>query len=178
MRLSSKEIIKRHKGLSKSEVEKRAKMITFGALKYSMIARENQKNLVFDWEKSLDFEGDTGSYIQYAHARCASILRKADQKINTKVHYESLNSEHEKKVILHLSKFSSMINTAAEQYKPYLIAKYLHDLSQYFNEFYHSCPVISDLTEVMHARLLLVSSIKQVLHNGLALLGISSPEEM
>ena len=176
MELSTKEIEKRHKELSKKEIEERAQIITFGALKYSMIARENQKNLIFDWEKALDFEGDTGPYIQYAHARCASILRKADEKVNSKVHYESLNSEHEKKVIVHLEKFSENILTA--KYKPYILAKYLLDLAQYFNEFYHHCPVITDLTEVMHARVLLVTAVKQVLSNGLNLLGIQAPERM
>jgi arginyl-tRNA synthetase len=178
MRLSKQEIKKRHKRLSQKEIEKRAQMITFGALKYSMISRENQRDITFDWERSLDFEGDTGPYIQYAHARCASILRKANQKLNTNAHFESLNTEHEKKVIIHLFKFPETVLLSAEQYKPYLIAKYLLDLAQYFNEFYHNCPVISELTEVMHARLLLVDSVRQVLENGLNLLGIEAPKKM
>ncbi len=178
MKLSVNEIKKRHKTLSAQEIKKRARMIVFGALKYSMIARENHKTLTFDWNKALDFEGDTGPYIQYAHARCASILRKADMNVTTKVHYESLSTAHERKVLLHLSKFSEIVHTAAEQYKPYLIAKYLLDLAQHFNEFYHNCPVITDASEVMHARLLLVRSVKQVLHNGLALLGIEAPDKM
>lgn len=178
IKLAEKEIKKRHKKLSKAEIAKRAKMITFGALKYSMIAKENHRNITFDWEKALDFEGDTGPYIQYAHARSASILRKAKEKVNTKVHYECLDSEQERKLLKHLANFPITIKEAAENYKPYLLAKYLLDLAQYFAEFYHACPVISDLTEVMHARLLLVTCVKQVLENGLNLLGIEAPEQM
>ena len=178
MRLSEKEIVKRHKGLSKKEIETRARMIVFGALKYSMISRENSSVLVFDWEKALDFEGDTGPYIQYAHARCASILRKANTTINQKVRYETLDTPYERKIIAHLAQFEETVRHAALHYKPYLLAKYCLDLAQYFNEFYHHCPVISELTEVMNARLLLVQSVKQVLENGLKLLGIAAPEVM
>ncbi len=176
MKLASSEIKKRHK-LSKKDLHTRAELITFGALKYSMIARENQKTLTFDWKKALDFEGDTGPYIQYAHARCASILRKGG-KVHTRVHYESLSTAHEHKLVLHLSKYPDVVRQAAENYKPYLLAKYVFELAQYFNEFYHNCPVISDMKEVMAARLLLVRSVKQVLQNGLSLLGITAPEEM
>ena len=178
MVLSEKEIVKRHKGLSKKELGERARMIVFGALKYSMISRENSSVLVFDWEKALDFEGDTGPYIQYAHARCASILRKANTTINQKVRYETLDTPYERKIIAHLAQFEETVRHAALHYKPYLLAKYCLDLAQYFNEFYHHCPVISELTEVMNARLLLVQSVKQVLENGLKLLGIAAPEVM
>ncbi|MBI4153327.1 arginine--tRNA ligase [Candidatus Woesearchaeota archaeon] len=178
IQLSEAEIVKRHRGLSAPEVKKRARMIVFAALKYSMISRENSSVLVFDWEKALDFEGDTGPYIQYAHARCASVLRKANKKITERVRYELLSTSYEKKVIAQLSRLEETVRHAALHYKPYLLAKYCLDLAQAFNEFYHNCPVISELTEVMNARLLLVHSVKQVLENGLRTLGIEAPDEM
>ncbi len=176
--LAQKEIKQRHSDLSQEEVQKRSEMIALGALKYFMLQTDPKRNIVFNPEESLSFEGDTGPYIQYAHARCNSILAKANQKVDTKVHFESLSTEYEKKVILHLSKFSEVVKIAAEQYKPYLVAKYVFDLAQLFSEFYHNCPVITDLTEVMHARLLLVNSVRQVLENGLKLLGIDAPKQM
>jgi arginyl-tRNA synthetase len=176
--LAEEEIVKRHSELGKKVRRERAEHIAVGALKYFMLRTDSNRDIIFNPKETLSFEGDTGPYIQYAHARCVSILRKADQKVNTKVHYGSLSTAHERKVILHLSKFQETVETAAEQYKPYLIGKYLLDLAQHFNEFYHGCPVITDITEVMHARLLLVESVKQVLANGLTLLGIHAPDQM
>ena len=176
----SKEIVERHPDLSSEEIESRAEKIAFGALKYSMQSKENQRRMTFDWKHALDLHGDTGPYIQYAHARASSILRKAkfDNKKSSDVDFSKLDSAVEKKILMQLGKFSEVVEEAAEKYKPYLIAHFVLNLSQQFNEFYHAEQVLSEDKALQTARLLLVDSVRQVLANGLKLLGIAAPDEM
>jgi len=175
---AEKEIIKRDNKLNKKEVNQRKEKIALAALKFSMINREFNKNITFDWEKALDFEGETGPYIQYAHARICSILNKNQGKINSNINQEKLNNKEDEKLILLLNQFPEIALKAAESYKPHLIARYLLDLSQGFNEFYHSCPILKADKETKNARLNLILAAKQVLKNGLNLLGINAPEAM
>jgi len=179
IKLSEKEIKKRHKGLSEKEIDKRAKIIGLGALKFYMLKFDNMTSFIYDPEESLSFEGETGPYIQYAYARICSIFKKLNgsfdvKKLNTSL----LTTEYEEKLINPLSKFPSIISQAAESYKPYLVARYLIDLSQAFNEFYDNCPIIQADEDVKQARLGLVSAVKEVLKTGLDLLGIDAPEKM
>jgi arginyl-tRNA synthetase len=176
--LAEKEIKKRHKGLSPEEIKKRAEIISLGAIKFFMLRTDSSRDVVFNPEESLSFEGETGPYVQYTHARACSILRKAGNKVSSKVNLDQLNLDEEKAVIRLLYDFPERIVKAAETYKPHHIANHLITLSQAFNEFYHKCPVISERDEQMKARLLLVDSVRQVLENGLSLLGIKAPDEM
>ncbi len=182
MEMARKEIKERHKHLSAAEAEERAKTIAFGAMRYSMLSRENNKNFVFDWEQALQFEGDTGPYLQYAHARACNVLKKArrekKEKVGLHVDYGLFAHEHEIKLIKKLAKFNDAVSEAALSYHPHIVAHYLNELAQAFSEFYHTCPVISEVETVMRARLLLVDAVRQVLENGLRLLGINAPKEM
>jgi arginyl-tRNA synthetase len=130
----------------------------------------------------LSFEGETAPYLQYTHARSCSILRKALKEHNTgssdHINYESFGLAEEKEVINLLYKFPEVIVQVAKTYKPHHLANYLIALAQKYNEFYHKCPVISDRRNTMKARLLLVDCVRQVLENGLNLLGIKAPDEM
>ena len=140
------------------------------------------QDMVFDLQKILDFEGDTGPYCQYTHARACAILRKAKlQKIALKstIDTASLSEDVEHTLITALSQFPERVQTALNQYRPHIIAQYLLSLSRIFNEFYHKCPCLQEENEkIRNARLVLIDCSRQVLHNGLRLLSITPLEEM
>ncbi|MBS3163106.1 arginine--tRNA ligase [Candidatus Woesearchaeota archaeon] len=170
-----KETQKRHKWNAK-KLEEVSNKIAFSALKYSMLNRENNKIILFDWKTSLNFEGDTGPYVQYAYARASSILKKSKNKLNPD--YLLLKDPFELKLVKHMSNFPFIVREAATHYRPDIIANYTHNLAQIFNEFYHNCAVISEDKPLEAARLSLVKATMQVIKNSLNLLGISVLEEM
>lgn len=173
-----KSTLERHKDWSKEKVEQTKKLLAFSALKFGMVSRETNRPIIFDWDKALDFEGETGPYVQYAHARICSILRKYNESPAKDADFRLLNSVHEEKIIMLLSQFKAKVIEAAESYRPYIVAKYLLELAQAFNEFYHECPILKAEDQLRNARLLLIVAVKQVLCNGLNLLGIEAPEMM
>jgi len=175
---SLKGIKQRHRNWKKEHMERIKQMLAFSALKFGMVNRETKKNVLFDWKKALDFEGETGPYIQYAHARICSIFRKFGKKIPKNINFKLLKSKEEEKLITLLAQFPEIIADAAEHYRPHVLCRYLLDLSQAFNEFYHAHRILQAATKARDARLYLIYCIKQVLENGLNLLGINAPEQM
>ncbi len=174
--LAKKEILKRHKGLSQKEIDKRSEQIGLGAIKFYILKHDPMKDMMYNPEESIKFEGETGPYAQYAHTRISSILSKG--KVPVKVDYSLLKDELELKLISLLSKFPDKVDEAANNYKPSLIATYLIELSQTFNSFYVKLPVLKAEKDVREARLSLIMCVKQVLKNGLNLLGIEAPDRM
>ncbi len=175
--LAEVEIKKRYEHLSEKEIHRRAEIIGLGAIKFFMLRSDAHRDIIFNPEESLSFEGETGPYVQYTHARACSILRKAG-KLPLKANYSLLDSKPEQAIITLLMKFPEIVDDVAAHYRPHVLCRYLIELAQSFNEFYHASPVISDDLELMKARLLLVDSTHQVLENGLHLLGIDAPAEM
>lgn len=148
--------------------------IGISSLKYSILKVEPSKDVSFSWEQALSFEGDTGPYLLYTYARAKSILRKAGKnKANSKA---NKITSFEYKLIKLLSLFPEIVSKANSQLSPNLIANYSFQLSQAFNEFYHSNQVIGSEEEAF--RLSLVKASAQVLKNALSLLGIETLEEM
>ncbi|HIH25491.1 arginine--tRNA ligase [Candidatus Woesearchaeota archaeon] len=171
---SKEEILKRDKS---SNPEKVAKIIGYGALKFTFLKVSSDKNITFDIEKSLTFEGDTGPYVQYSYARASSILNKSDIKFAKIKPFLSSNIEYQ--LVNKLSIFNYIIKTSIEQLHPHIITNYSLELAKLFNEFYHQCPVINESNKDIQAfRLALVQSTRQVLKNSLLLLGIECPEQM
>ena len=170
---ASNELKKRH---GKAD-EKSANAIAYGAIKYSVLKVSPEKNVIFDWKHTLSFEGETAPYIQYAYARISGILRK-NKKINPKADSRLLNEKEEIELLRLLSKFTETVDKATSDLRPHLIASYLYSLAQKLNEYYHIHQILKSDEKVRDARLLLVTAIRQVIKNGLGLLGIKVLEKM
>jgi arginyl-tRNA synthetase len=173
--LAKKEVEKRHK-ISVKEVKERAEKIGIGAFRFFLLKYDSFKEITYNPKESLSFEGETGPYIQYAHARCCSVLKKA--KFDNKIDYGLLKNKEELEVVKLLGNFGDVIKNAADNYKPSLIARYLLDLASAFNGFYNNCKIISEDKELSKSRLALVEAVKTVLASGLGLLEIKAPIEM
>ena len=157
-----------------SNADSISEIVTLGALKYSMM-KDNNKRIIFNWKKALDFEGDTAPYIQYAHARASSILNRIGD-LNLQFEIEDLN-EKEYKMVSLLSEFPEVVERASVDYRPDFVSNYVYDVAKCFNEFYHECHVLNAETN-KDFRASIVKATKIVLSNALGLLGIKAPEEM
>jgi arginyl-tRNA synthetase len=181
------ETTERHADWSKKKIEEVAQKLTNGAIKFEMIKVGADKAITFDISQALHFEGYTAGYLQYTYARIRSISRKAisndqllisKQKESKEVSYKLLIEDKEHQIVLQLARYPEIIVKAGEAYDPAEIAKYIFDLALIFNDYYHSVPVLKAEVEIATARLALISSVAQVIENGLGLLGVEVVEEM
>jgi arginyl-tRNA synthetase len=170
-----KEIKDRKLEIEEKEQEEISEAVGIGAIKYNMIKIVPLKPITFKWEEALNFEGDSCPYLQYSHARACRILEKVG--VVSAFNVPQLTGE-EKAVIKQLSLFPHVVETAANDLKASHIATYLYDLAEAFNRFYYKCPVIESEKELRNFRAYVVHSTKQVLANGLNLLGIKALERM
>jgi arginyl-tRNA synthetase len=174
--LAKREIQNRHQ-LQNEELIERARAIGLAALKFHMCKNDAQKDMNFDPEESISFEGETGPYVQYTHARICSILRKADVMPNEK-NLGLLSTKEDRKILSLLSGFDAVIAEAADSLKPSKVCRYLLDLSQAFNDYYHTNKIIGVEEPLMHARLYLITAVRKALAIGLEILSIKALEEM
>lgn len=165
-------------GYSENEKNLTYKTIGLGALKYFILKVDPKKSILFDPEASVDFQGNTGPFIQYTYARIQAILRKAS--INESVISDDLKlTEKEKSVLKQLQLFPQVIQQAASQYSPALIANYTYDLVKEFNSFYQNISILgAENTALMHFRVQLCSAVGTTIKNAFSLLGIQVPERM
>ena len=174
--LALKEVEKRNPELSEEEKLRIAKKIGIGALKYAITKIEPKSSIIFDWERMLRFQGDTGPYLQYAYTRCKGILKKAEAW-EPSFETESL-SEEEKKLIKCLMKFEETVKKAGADLKPHLICNYSFELATCFDKFYERCPVLKAEKNLRNFRLTLVEATRKVLEKSLKLIGIEVTESM
>ena len=155
-----------------------AQDVGIGAVIFADLSTKRNKDVVFDWDEVLNFDGETGPYVQYTHARLCSILRKYGRPVTADIHFELLNEDEAIILIKNLWRFPSVILKAAEFYEPSLISNYLIDVCSNLNRFYNAHRVLSDDEELTRARILLVDATRQVIKNGLHVLGIHAPDRM
>jgi len=175
-----KEIEERKLNLPEKEKEKISKAIGSGAIKYNILKVAPLKLINFRWDEALNFEGDSAPYLQYSHARACRILEKTDGIPEAKqVDFSKVDfSTEERELLKLLVEFPDSVEAAARDLKPNIIANYLYSLAEAFNRFYFKCPVLESKGVQRESRILIVSSAKQVLANGLGLLGIEALERM
>ena len=165
--------------LPEEEIDRLGRSIGIGAVKYADLSNDRIKDYVFDWDRMLAFEGNTGPYLQYAHARIRSIFRRAEGVTVDESTPISLAEDAERALVLELLGFGDAVGSVAEHLQPHRLCTYLFDLAQAFTAFYESCPVLRAPDEATRAsRLALCEATARVLARGLHLLGIEAPDRM
>jgi arginyl-tRNA synthetase len=165
-----------------TEEERReiARIVGMGALKYFILKVDARKNMLFNPEESIDFNGNTGPFIQYTYARIRSILRKAASLTSTTSLASTTSlSEKEIELIQKMSEFGAAVEQAGKDYSPSGIANYCYELTKVFNQFYHDFSILNEPVEQKKAvRLMLAKNVAKIIKSGMALLGIEVPERM
>jgi arginyl-tRNA synthetase len=169
-------------GLSQEEAARTYKIIALGALKYFILKVDPRKNMMFNPEESIDFNGNTGPFIQYTHARIRSVLRKAEEngiQFNADYSNHTSLSEKERELLKTISVFPDVVGQAGLEYSPAVIANFCYELTKQFNQFYHDHSILNEPDPVIrNFRLVLSSVVVDILKNGMGLLGIALPERM
>ncbi len=173
--LEDREKIKGQKIENKREL---AHIVGIGAVKFQELFNQRIKDYVFNWDKSLSFEGETGPYVQYTHARISSLLEKGNFDINKKIDVSLIKSDEEIDLIRILYNFTKAVIDAHEKYEPYIVTRYLIELAKTFNKYYTNTQILIEDEKLKNARLFLCYGVKTVLKEGLNLLGIKSPDKM
>lgn len=163
--------------------EKVAREVGVGAIIFNDLSANRIKDITFSWEDTLNFEGETGPYVQYAHARASNVLKKAKQKYGQlepqeAVGLAALTDDASIQVVKQLAQFAEKVELAMHKLEPSIVSRYAIDLAQSFNQFYHHNPILNADDEVRHARLALVQAVQITLRNALYLIGLAAPEEM
>ena len=168
-------------GLGNDEKEKIIRIIGMGALKYFILKVDPKKNMVFDPKESIDFNGNTGPFIQYTYARIRSVIRKGDEKdIKAGKLLSEINiTQKEKELIKFVYDFPGLVSEAADSLSPAIVANYLYELAKEYNQFYHDHQILKEENEeTRNLRLQLSQKIAYILKTGMELLGIEMPERM
>ena len=169
----------RLKGVPEEEMDDVYRIIGLGALKYFILKVDPRKNMLFNPQESIDFNGNTGPFVQYTYARIRSVLRKSDEAdaATDITAYEP--NEKEIEIIQRIADFPSVVSEAGRTYSPALIANYVFELAKGYNQFYHDYSILKEENGVARAfRLHLSRTVADIIRRGFSLLGVEVPERM
>ena len=176
IRLARKIIEEKNPDLeNKDEV---AEDVGIGAVVFADLSTRRNKDIDFDWDQALSFDGETGPYVQYTHARLCSLMRKYGKPIKKEIDHQVLSTDEETRLIRLLEEYPRRISQTANTYEPSIICSYLIEVCSTFNRFYQKQRIITQDQRLTQARMVLVNGIQTVLKDGLSLLGIKAPERM
>ncbi len=180
--LKTSEELGKFKDMSDDERREIARIVGLGALKYFILKVDARKNMLFNPEESIDFNGNTGPFIQYTYARIRSILRKAEAEgitLPTALADNMPLNDKEKDIVQKMNDFGAAVEQAGKDYSPSGIANYCYELTKEFNQFYHDYSILgADTQDEKIVRLVIAANVGKTLKNGMALLGIEVPERM
>ena len=169
------------KNVNTDNIDETAAIVGIGAVIFQELSNGRIKDYVFKWDRVLNFDGETGPYVQYTHARAASVLRKAGEdaaKISADVDYTKIRGEAAYSLVKLLHAMPDVVIEAGERCEPSILTRHIIDIAQAFNKFYHDEQILVDDEAEKMAKLALVASARQAIENGLAMLGIRAPERM
>ena len=165
-------------GYTMENREELARQVGIGAVKFQELFNQRIKDYVFDWDRTLSFDGETGPYVQYTHARMHSLLEKGAFDPAKSVDVKALTLDDEKELLQQLYGFNQVIVDSHEKYEPYLVTRYITECAKTFNKYYTNTPILVEDDDIKNARLLLVYGVKNMIKIGLNLLGIEAPNKM
>jgi len=169
--------------LTEEDVERIARQVGVGAVRYDVVAKQPTKGITFEWERALDFEAQSAPYVQYVHARASGILAEAGGEeavagSGGDVDVGELETAAERDLLREIARFPAVLEDAADELRPHVVATYTRDFAEAFNAFYRECPVLDAPAETRAARLALVVAAKTTIANALDVLGVAAPESM
>lgn len=170
--------IMEERGTDIEDIDETAKIVGIGAVKFQELYNNRIKDYVFDWDEVLNFDGETGPYVQYTYARAKSVLRKAEVESFDEVEFTNLKTYEEFALVKTLAEFGNVVAKACEKYEPSLVTRHLTDIAKAFNKFYNSSQIMVDDKELRKERLALTYATSIILKSSLGLLGIKTVEKM
>jgi len=169
--------------LSEAEIDRIARQVGVGAVRYDIVAKQPSKGITFEWERALDFEAQSAPYVQYVHARCRGILDEAEKTGLAvpepgEADAGALSADEAVDLVETVARFSGVVESAAADLEPHRVATYTRELAEAFNAFYRECPVLDAAGDRREARLAAVAATRHAVANALGVLGVAAPDSM